>query len=208
MNQAGAKRPVAERIGIYGGAFDPPHLAHLALAQAAIAQFQLDTLVILPTGHAWHKSRTLTQASHRAQMTTLTFANIAQARVDQREILRSGPTYTIDTLLELKAENPSAELFLLMGEDQFASFEQWHRHEDILKIATLLVALRADSVPANAEKEPKNKGKIAFSTIDMPSSPISATQIRHAIAHQQAIDHLVKPRVAQYIAGNRLYSIT
>lgn len=199
----------AKRIGIYGGAFDPPHLAHFALAQAAVQQYALDQLIVLPTGQPWHKSRSLTQAEHRINMVRLAFADLQQASVDVRETQRSGPTYTVDTLQEIRAENPQAELFLLMGADQLAAFTQWHRHEEILQIATLLVALRADSMPANGQKEPKNQAKIESATIHMPASPISATHIRH-MANQlytqtEALDHLVKPTVARYIAKHRLY---
>jgi nicotinate-nucleotide adenylyltransferase len=194
-----------KRIGIYGGAFDPPHLAHEALAQSAVSQYALDELLILPTGVAWHKSRALTAAAHRIAMARIAFAGVPQARVDARETLRSGATYTIDTLHEIQAENPQAELFLLMGQDQLAFFPQWHRYQEILQIATLLVALRADSMPASSPKDPQNPVKIGFSTIHMPASPISATQIRQLCSQQQAIDHLVKPSVARYIAEHRLY---
>ncbi|TAG26505.1 MAG: nicotinate (nicotinamide) nucleotide adenylyltransferase [Burkholderiales bacterium] len=194
-----------QRIGLYGGAFDPPHLAHEALAQAAVKQFALDELVILPTGYAWHKSRSLTAATHRIAMTQLAFADVPQARVDDREILRSGATYTIDTLNEIQAENPQAELFLLMGQDQLAFFPQWHKYQEILQIATLLVALRADFIPASSPNGSQNRVKMEFSTIHMPASPISATQIRQFCTQHQAIDHLVKPSVARYIAQHRLY---
>jgi nicotinate-nucleotide adenylyltransferase len=196
---------LSRRIGIYGGAFDPPHLAHEALALAAVSQYALDELLIFPTGQAWHKSRSLTAASHRIAMAKIAFADVPLARLDVRETLRIGATYTIDTLHEIQAENPQAALFLLMGEDQLASFPQWHRHHEILQIATLLVALRADSMPANSPKDPQNPVKIAFSTIHMPASAISATQIRQLCSQSQAIDHLVKPSVARYIAQHRLY---
>jgi nicotinate-nucleotide adenylyltransferase len=194
------------RLGIYGGAFDPPHLAHEALARAAIEQYDLDELRILPTGQAWHKSRSLTAAEHRIAMAELAFADLPQARIDDRETLRSGATYTIDTLNELQAENPQAELFVLMGQDQLQFFPQWHRNEEILQIATLLVAKRADSTGASGSKDQKNQAKIGYQTIRMPASPISATQIRHLSQQQQTIDHLVKPAVARYIDAHRLYS--
>jgi nicotinate-nucleotide adenylyltransferase len=196
------------RLGIYGGAFDPPHLAHEALARAAIAQYGLDELRILPTGQAWHKSRSLTPAEHRIAMAELAFADLPQARIDDRETRRSGATYTIDTLHELQDENPQAQLFVLMGQDQLQFFPQWHRYEEILQIATLLVALRADFTTVSSHKASKNQGKIAHQTIRMPASPISATQIRHLSQQQQAIDHLVKPAIARYIDANRLYSFT
>lgn len=196
------------RLGIYGGAFDPPHLAHEALCLAAVQQYALDQLIILPTGHAWHKARALTAAEHRIAMARLAFADLPQARIDLRETLRKGPTFTIDSLNELKTENPQAELFLLMGQDQLAFFPQWHRYQEILKIATLLVAFRADSMLGKTQNGSQNYDKIAFSTIHMPASPISATQIRARCANSQAIDDLVKPSVARYIAQHRLYLST
>jgi nicotinate-nucleotide adenylyltransferase len=197
---------VVRKLGVYGGAFDPPHLAHEALAKAAIEQYDLDELRILPTGQAWHKSRSLSAAEHRVAMVQLAFADLPKARVDSRETLRSGATYTIDTLEQLQVENPQAELFVLMGQDQWQSFTQWHRYQDILQIATILVALRADMTGGKAQKSIQNQGKINYQTIRMPASPISATQIRHLSQQQQKIDHLVKPAVARYIDAHRLYS--
>jgi nicotinate-nucleotide adenylyltransferase len=193
------------KLGIYGGAFDPPHLAHTALAQSAIAQYQLDRLLILPTGHAWHKNRALSPAIHRITMAKFAFADSPQTRVDERETLRSGATYTIDTLHELNAEYPQAQLFLLMGQDQLSFFPQWHCYTEILKIATLLVAHRADPVPGTAQKDFQNQDKIGHCPIKMPALPISATRIRQLCSNSQAIDHLVNPTVARYIAEHRLY---
>ena len=87
---------MTRRLGIFGGSFDPPHVAHIALAQHAIEQFALDELRIIPTGDAWHKTRTLTASPHRLAMTRLAFAHVPQAVVDTREIDRLGATYTID----------------------------------------------------------------------------------------------------------------
>jgi nicotinate-nucleotide adenylyltransferase len=197
----------ARRLGLYGGAFDPPHLAHSALAQAAVQQFALDELWLLPMGQAWYKSRSLSAAEHRVKMLELAFADLPQARVDGRETQRSGPSYTYDTLIEIRHEQPNAALFLLIGQDQLDFFEQWHRHTDILQLATLLVAYRADSVRAGAPDLPKTQGKIAHLPIQMPRMDISATSIRDGVAHGQSVDHLVKPAVARYIAQHRLYSL-
>ena len=91
-------RPVSEeRIGVFGGAFDPPHQAHVALARAAIEQFELDSLHVIPTGQAWHKARALSTAEHRLAMTKLAFQDEAKVVIDERELQRTGPTFTIDT---------------------------------------------------------------------------------------------------------------
>ena len=134
-----------ERIGVFGGAFDPPHNAHVALAQAAIAQLDLCELHIIPTGMAWHKARALTPPVHRLAMARLAFEGVPRVVIDQRELERAGPTYTIDTLETLKQENPTAALHLIMGADQFAAFRQWHRWDAILDLAIICVAERANN---------------------------------------------------------------
>ena len=119
------------RVGMFGGAFDPPHRAHRVLAQAAVQQLALDRLYVFPTGNAWHKDRGLTPAEHRLAMARLAFAGLDAVQVDDRELRRSGPTYSIDTLRELQAEHPGAQLHLLMGEDQAAGFTRWHAWQEI-----------------------------------------------------------------------------
>jgi nicotinate-nucleotide adenylyltransferase len=140
------------RLGVFGGAFDPPHLAHHALAQAALAQFQLNQLLVMPTGQAWHKSRDLTRAEHRLAMARLAFADVPQVQVDARETQRTGPTYTFDTLTELRQEHPHAELFLFIGSDQAHAFHTWHQWQGILKLATVVEARRETATGATSSE--------------------------------------------------------
>lgn len=100
-----------QRIGILGGAFDPPHIAHVAMAEAAIVQFHLDELIVVPTGKAWHKPRDLSNGEHRAAMAKLAFSHLRQARVDEIELHREGASYTIDTLRSLSDQYPDAQFF-------------------------------------------------------------------------------------------------
>ncbi len=195
------------RLGVYGGAFDPPHLAHHALARAAIAKLGLDQLRIFPTGQAWHKPYQPTGAEHRVAMARLAFADLAQVQVDARETQRPGATYTIDTLTELRAENPNAELFLLMGSDQFKAFDTWHRWQDITKIATICIAARAISTSAKDQKDVEMQVQTACKMvyIEMPPMTTSATDIRERVRQGLGIDHLVNADVARYIAQYHLY---
>ncbi len=99
--------PDPRRVGMFGGAFDPPHAAHRALVEAAVRQLQLERMYVFPTGHAWHKSRVLSPAIHRVAMAQLAFADLPEVVVDGRETLRSGPSYSVDTLRELHAQHPA-----------------------------------------------------------------------------------------------------
>jgi nicotinate-nucleotide adenylyltransferase len=173
----------AQRIGVFGGAFDPPHWAHRALAETALAQLALDALLILPTGHAWHKSRPLTPAPHRLAMCRLAFDGLERVHIDARETHRPGPSYTADTLQELAAEHPGAQLFLVLGADQLLAFQSWQRWQEVLRHATLAVAnrpLHADGRVADGPvAEPDLSGvDLPFARLHMPLHPISATAVR------------------------------
>jgi nicotinate-nucleotide adenylyltransferase len=193
------------RIGLFGGSFDPPHAAHVALVKAAVSQLALDELRVLPTGHAWHKSRTLSAAEHRLAMTGLAFAGMERVRVDPREILRAGPSYTVDTLREIKLEQPGAELFLVIGEDQARALTTWHDWEEIPKLAIICVAARADSTGDEGQFNAPKAWKSRFCTLQMPLLPVSATDIRSRIASHQGVVPLVGEPVARYIDQHHLY---
>ena len=203
MTQSAAVQP--RRIGVFGGAFDPPHVGHHALASTAIAQLQLDALHIIPTGHAWHKSRTLSEASHRLAMVRLAFADLPQVVVDGREIARPGPTYTVDTLEELQGENPGAQLFLLIGEDQARALPSWSRWERMPALAIICVAARADSTGAKGQFDALKAHAADLTVLNMPPVALSATDIRHRATTGQSLVPLVFEPVARYIDQHQLY---
>lgn len=199
----------ARRIGMFGGSFDPPHQAHVALAGAAVAQLQLDALHIVPTGQAWHKARALSAAEHRLAMTQLAFGTLERVQVDDRELKRAGPSFTIDTLEALQAENPGAQLYLIIGRDQFAALKSWHRWEALLKIAIICIADRAGPARAEAEFGPHVRLPKPVLTLQLPLMPVSATDIRRQVASgnttPQGLARLVPEPVARYIERHRLY---
>ena len=196
---------VPQRIGVFGGAFDPPHLGHVALAQAAVAQLGLDRLLIVPTGQPLHKHRTLTPASHRLAMCELAFADVPKALVDPSETLRTGPSFTVDTLEALQAQYPQAQLCLLIGQDQALALHRWHRASALARLATIFVALRSDTSDKPSPICPSDVETFALQWLDMPVMPHSATDIRHRLAHQQATETLLSEPVARYIATHHLY---
>ena len=203
----------ARRIGVFGGAFDPPHNAHVALATAALAQLELDALHIVPTGQAWHKTRALSAPRHRLAMARLAIEHLPRIVVDDRELQRTGPSFTIDTVQALQAENPQAQLYLIIGADQFADFGKWHRWQEILQVAIICIATRALGTGVKAEFDAKSDKLAAnnprFLTLDLPMMLVSATRIRELIAAggvgAAEIAELLPEPVARYISLHQLY---
>ena len=202
------------RVGMFGGAFDPPHWAHRALAETALTQLGLDVLHILPTGHAWHKSRILSSAEDRVAMCELAFGDLPDVRLDPREIQREGPSYTADTLRELQREYPQAELFLVLGADQLLSFKSWVRWQEVLELATLAVANRATNIGADASLDQDLETDLSgvdlpFELLNMPLKNISASAVRARVGQPAlsaaALDVLVPEAVARYISQHHLY---
>jgi len=196
------------RIGVFGGAFDPPHLAHVALVRSAIDSLQLDEVRVLPTGQAWHRSASLSDAAHRLDMARLAFAQMPQALVDDREIRRTGPSFTVDTLRELAAEHPGAQLFLLIGDDQRRSLPGWHQIAEIARLAIICAAARDPQVAAwHAGEGPTSEAAgPEIQPLPMPLMPISATDIRERLSRQDDVSALVAPGVERYIHEHHLYS--
>jgi len=191
-----------KRVGMFGGAFDPPHVAHVALARAAVDQLKLDELRIFPTGDAWHRAQAPSPAEHRLAMARIAFGDLPHAVVDDRELRRPGPTYTIDTLRELKAEQPRAELFLIMGEDQAVALTRWREWQAIPALATICMAARAS---ASADAPRALPAEAGLKLLRLPDMPESATEVRERVAAHEGIDHLVPPGVARYIDRHSLY---
>jgi nicotinate-nucleotide adenylyltransferase len=193
------------RVGMFGGAFDPPHRAHVALARAAVEQLALDRLYVFPTGDAWHKARTLSPAGDRLAMARLAFASVPAVQVDDRELRRAGPTYSVDTLRELQAEHPGARLHLLMGEDQAAGFTRWHAWQEIARLAVLCVAGRGSG---EGVAQLRALPGVRLEVLQWSQRPESATEIRARLTGGQDIDELVEPAVASYIESHHLYKNT
>jgi nicotinate-nucleotide adenylyltransferase len=193
------------KLGVFGGAFDPPHNAHVALITAAIAQLALDALYVFPTGDAWHKPRALTSPAHRLAMARLAFEEMPGVTVDDREIRRDGPTYTVDTLRELRAERPDATLALIIGEDQALALPTWHAFEEILQSAIICIAERAHPSGTKPRFDPSQLPQGRFVRLKLPAMSVSATEIRSRVAARQGIAPLVPDPVARYIAQHHLY---
>ncbi|WP_310734575.1 nicotinate-nucleotide adenylyltransferase [Azohydromonas caseinilytica] len=196
------------RIGLLGGTFDPPHLAHLALARQAREELRLDELRWLPAGQPWQKlaqGRAPSAAAHRVAMLKLLLQGEPGFVIDERELHRSGPSYSIDTLRELASELPGAQLFFVVGQDQYARLHTWRDWRDMLKLVTLAVAGRAGDAPRAPPEVAAVPHRIE--TLALPPMAVASTDIRARAARGEDLSSLVGPAVAAYIDLNALYRV-
>ena len=195
----------APRIGLLGGSFDPPHLAHLALGRVALQTLALDELRWLPAGSPWQKAdRALAPAAHRVAMLAALLADEPRCVIDARELQRSGATYTIDTVRELQAETAPADWFLVLGQDQYAHFDTWRDWPELLQRLTLAVAARdgvAPQAPAALAALPHR-----CTLLPLPPLAIAASDIRARVAAGQSVAALAGAPVARYIDQHQLYT--
>jgi nicotinate-nucleotide adenylyltransferase len=192
---------------LFGGSFDPPHAAHLALATLARDHLRLDTLFVVPTGDPWQKpGRRLAPAEHRLAMARLAFEGEPRLVVDRLELDRQGPSYTLDTLQALQARHPGADWFLVIGQDQYANFDTWHDWQRLLSMCTLAVAARQGQAPSPPPALQALPHRMAV--LPLPEMPVSATDLRARLARGEAVTPMVAPAVAGYIAQHNLYART
>ena len=206
------------RIGIFGGTFDPIHVGHLALARSARVAFALDEVRLVPTGESWQKGRVVASPAQRLEMVRLAITDEPTLVADDRETRRSGPSYTIDTLSELRTElGPEPALVLLLGSDQLHNLPTWHRWQELLTLAHIACTqrerVRLTQLPEPVEALLAHHGGQALpdapsGTIvlfSMPPVPVSATALRAQLARSERPDGLVPPAVLDYIESRQLY---
>jgi nicotinate-nucleotide adenylyltransferase len=195
------------RIGVFGGTFDPVHLAHLVLAEQCREQACLDQVLFIPAARPPHKlDRTLTPLSHRIEMLALAIAGQPAFRIDDLEKNRPGPSYTADTLAELQRGNPGAELFLLIGSDTVNDLPHWHAPGQVAELATLLVVQRPGAKAEEIETLTKTIGvPLRYQIVAMPLLDISSRDLRQRAAAGRSLRYLVPRAVEAYIVDKRLY---
>ncbi len=206
---------MAKRIGVFGGSFDPIHLGHLNTAIDLQTQFHFDALLFLPCGQPVLKEKNNASNEARIAMLEIALKKYPQFSIDTREINRNGKSYSILSLEELHQEYPKDTLIWIMGEDAFSKFHLWHRYQDILKLAHIIVLARphekhvphSETLTKHITLNPNDlsndiAGKIYF--YEHSQYPYSSTAIRHAIQNQQTLSGLA-PEVLDYIQKNHCY---
>jgi len=187
------------RTGILGGTFDPIHIAHLHAGETALFAADLDRVLFMPAGDPWQKgARELTPAAQRLEMTRLAVEGTDRFEIDDREIARDGPTYTIDTLLTFPS---GEELFLILGADAAIGLPSWHRRKEVTERAGVLVVPRPGTeLAAVAATVPK------ATILDMAALDISSTSIRDLAASGRPYRFLVPPEVHRFIDNKGVYT--
>jgi nicotinate-nucleotide adenylyltransferase len=195
------------RLGILGGAFNPPHTGHLVCAQEALVQLELDKVLFVPVGQAPHRSLEGDPgAEERLEMVELATADDERFEASRVEIDREGPSYTSETLRGLREAAADDELFLILGGDQAAALTTWHEPEEVLELATVVVVPRSSwSRQAIGIRVGRLRGGRAIRYLDMPLIQISSSAIRRRAAEGKPIRYLVPDKVAAYIESKGLY---
>lgn len=191
-----------------GGTFDPIHNGHLVAASEVADLFGLDEVVFVPTGQPWQKHRFVTAAEDRYLMTVIATASNPRFSVSRVDIDRGGPTYTKDTLRDLHAQNPDADLFFITGADALASILSWQNWEDMFAIASFVGVSRpgyeldGKHVAAAIKDLPHD----ALQLVEIPALAISSTDCRKRAEENRPIWYLVPDGVVQYVAKRKLYA--
>lgn len=198
------------RLGILGGTFDPPHNGHLLIAQATRRALELARVIFMPAHQPPHKmDEHVSPLADRLAMLRLAVDDLPQFEISLLEVERQGPSYTVDTLRELRRDlGERAELYFIMGMDSLANFATWHQPAEIVKLAKLAVLSRpgyAADLDALEARVPGVKNSVVF--VDAPETDVSASEIRARAAAGESIRSLVPPAVADYIERHQLYSI-
>jgi nicotinate-nucleotide adenylyltransferase len=199
------------RLGILGGTFDPPHIGHLILAEEARLALALEQVLFVPAGAPWRKAgQELSPREHRLAMVRLAVDDNPHLAVSTLEIDRQGPSYTADTMTELREQfGPETEFFFIMGADSLADFPHWHEPQRILELARLAVAERPEPEDVGLEgglaEDLARAMRERVLWLRMPLIAISASAVRERVQQGQPIRYWVPPAVEEYIRQHGLY---
>jgi nicotinate-nucleotide adenylyltransferase len=196
---------MGRRLGIMGGTFDPIHHGHLVTAEEAVVQFQLDTVVFVPTGQPWMKAdREVSPAEARYLMTVVATASNPRFTVSRIEIDRDGPTYAVETLRRLAAEHPDAELYFITGADAILEIVEWKDPDEALSLAHFIAATRPGHDLSRLEAAAAAHAP-RVTVMKIPALAISSSDIRARVREGRAIRYLLPEGVKSFIEKAALY---
>jgi nicotinate-nucleotide adenylyltransferase len=191
-----------QRIALYGGAFDPVHVAHIEVARAALVQASLDRVVFIPAAQSpLKKHGPIASDEDRLEMLRLALSDEPRFRVDDLELRRGGVSFSIETARAFLDQSADADLFWIIGADQLEQLDQWHAIEQMADMVSFLVLAR----PGHETKAPEIEG-LRLCKIDAPLMPESSTAIRECLAAGNSLSGLLPARVEAFILAKGLYT--
>lgn len=201
---------------VLGGTFDPVHNGHIQTAKALADEMGYERITLMPCGQAYHKASHETAASQRWKMLELATQAEEQVTIDDRELRRSGPTYTVQTLMALRAElGPEAHLCWVMGQDAAAHLQKWHKWLQLFELANIIVVARPgeqwpsmQTWPATILKDKaqfKQQPNGAVFCLSLTPMAISSSLVRQKVKNEQSIDDLVPAQVVNWVKEHQLY---
>lgn len=195
-------------LGVMGGTFDPIHWAHLVMAEESKRRFELDKVLFIPAGEPPHKATyPVTSAEHRYAMTLLATAENPAFEVSRIEIERNGPSYSVDTIRQLKIEyGPDTGIYFIAGADEALDILTWHEAESLPELARFIVAPRPGFRLADLQERLPERFRAAMVELSMPPIDISSTELRARVAEGKSITYLVPDAVEAYIRKHKLYA--
>ena len=196
-----------QRTGVLGGTFDPIHFGHLAAAEAAIGCARLEQVIFIPSAQPPHRPQAVAPAPQRLEMCRLATEGNKRFAVSDVELKREGPSYTADTLAELRGLYPGDELFLILGWDAARLFPTWRRPDEVRELASIVVVGRPGSdAPRETDLKSVGLGGEGVVLCLEPTPDLSASEIRRAVAAGESIAGKVPEPVERYIVAHRLYA--
>ena len=192
---------MSERLGIFGGTFDPPHVGHLVTAVNVRHDLGLDRVLLVVAGRPWQKlgTRELSSAADRFAMVAAAVGSVEGLEASAIEIDRPGMSFTADTLATLRDQDPSRELFLILGSDAAAGLPTWDRADEVRSLATLVVVDR----PGARSTAPQPGW--SWERVEVPRLEVSSTELRARVAEGRPLDYLLTPAVIAAIQARGLY---
>ncbi len=191
------------KLGLYGGAFDPPHTGHLTIAEGVRQVLDLDRILFIPYAAGPHRTEApVAGGEHRLAMLQACLAEVEDLAVDDRELRRGGLSWMIETIRELAAAYPDSELFLVIGADQVEIFSSWREWREIIDLARPVVVGRPGHEAGGGPPELRDR----MVTVDLPPMHLSSSEVRRRLSEGLSVRHLVPEAVLRYIQEHDLYT--
>lgn len=193
------------RIGVLGGTFDPIHNGHLAIAEVVRATFNLDAVLFIPAGTPPHKRGERTAGEQRCQMVQLAIADKPYFQLSRMEVMRKGPSYTVETMRELHALYQDVKLYLILGADMAVDFPHWYNPAGIMELAKVVAVTRPGVGQEPLHSLVARPEYSALALVEISGIDISSTDIRQRVQQGLSITELTPPAVVNYISREKLY---